>query len=154
MARAAAKRIRSGNPGWKWWQGVLAGILLMLSPGAALLLLPLAAPALLVSVADTARARTLTRTVALFSVAGAIEPLRAFLAAGHDLQAAFDILTRPATIPFGWLCAGFGWLVSEAFCLIAAYFSNARLATRKAALETMMRQIRTEWDFAEGPGQP
>lgn len=154
MAGAAVKRVRAGNPGWKWWHGLVAGMLLMLSPGAAMLLLPLAAPALLVMVADTAPGRTLTRSVALFCVAGAIDPLRAFLAAGHDLQAAFDILTRPATLLSSWLCAGFGWLLNEAFCLVATCVSSMRHAARKAALETMLRQVRTEWDLSEEPGPP
>jgi hypothetical protein len=152
MARAAkAKPARIRSAGWKWWQGMLGGMLLMLSPGAAVLLLALSAPALLVMIADITPKRVLTRTVILFSLAGAIEPVRAFLMSGHDIAAALDILMRPTTVLFAWLCAGCGWLLNELSCLIAAFTMNLRLAARKAALEAMLLQVRTEWELPSVP---
>jgi hypothetical protein len=154
MARVAkAGRVRSGGAGWKWWHGVLGGMLLMLSPAAAILLLAFSAPALLAAVADTTPGRALTRTVILFSVAGAIGPMRAFFLAGHDLPTALGILTSPTTILLAWICAGFGWFLSEAFRLIATLVTNLRLAARKTALEATLKEVRTEWALAEDPAQ-
>ena len=62
-AARAGKLARSGSTGWKWWQGMLGGMLLMLSPGAAMLLLALSAPVLLVMIADSTPRRVVTRTV-------------------------------------------------------------------------------------------
>src|SRR6195952_1931286 len=150
MARAAKlKRVRAGSAGWKWWQGMLGGMLLMLSPGSAMLLLPLSAPALLVAIADTSPRRMLTRTVILFSVAGAIEPVRAFIVTGHDIAAGLTILARPTTVLFVWLCAGSGWLVNEFFCLIAIFATGLKLSARRNAQEALLLQIRTDWGLPD-----
>lgn len=130
---------------------MLGGMLLMLSPGAAMLLLTLSAPVLLVMAADTTRKRMLTRTVILFSVAGAIEPARLFVMTGHDIGAALDILTRPTTVLFVWLCAGSGWLLNELCCLVATLVTSLKLAARQKAFEAMLLQIRTEWELPEDP---
>ena len=150
MARAAkASPARSASSGWKWWQGMLGGMLLMVSPGAAMLLLVLSAPALLVMIADRTPRRVVTRTVILFSLAGAVEPVRAFLMTGHDIAAALDILIRSTDVPLAWLAAGCGWVLNELSCLIAAFLTGLRLSARKAALEAMLLEVRTEWGLAE-----
>jgi len=152
MARVAkAKRAAASSTGWKWWQGMLGGMLLMLSPGAAMLLLALSAPALLVLVADNTQKRVLTRTVILFSIAGSIEPLRVFVTTGHDIGTAFDILLRPTTLLFAWLCAGSGWLLNEMSCLAATFIAGMRLAARRNSLEALLLEIRTEWELPEDP---
>ena len=151
MARAARLKREKSSSGWKWWQGMLGGMLLMLSPGSAMLLVALSAPALLVAIADTTTRRLLTRTVVLFSVAGAIEPVRVFVMTGHDINASLGVLTRPTAVLFVWLCAGSGWLLNEIFCLIATFVTNLKLAARRNAQETLLLQIRTEWELPEDP---
>lgn len=152
MARVAkARRAGTSTPVWKWWQGMLGGMLLMLSPGAAMLLLALSAPALLVLAADNTRKRILTRTVILFSIAGSIGSLRVFVTTGHDTATAFDILLRPTTLLLAWLCAGSGWLLNEIFCLAATFVAGMRLAARRNLLETRLLEIRTEWELPEDP---
>lgn len=130
---------------------MLGGMLLMLSPGAAMLLVTLSAPALLVMIADGTPRRVVTRTVILFSLAGAVEPVRAFLMTGHDIAAALDILVRATDVPLAWLAAGCGWVLNELFCLIATFVTGLRLSTRRAALEAMLLQVRTEWGLTEDP---
>ena len=149
MARAAKVRIaRAGSGGWKWWQGMLGGMLLMVSPGAAMLLLALSAPALLVMIADTTPRRVVTRTVVLFSLAGAVEPARAFVMGGHDIAVALDILMRPTDMLLAWLAAGCGWVLNELFCLVATFVTSLRLSARKASLEAMLLEVRTEWGLS------
>lgn len=161
MARAAKARparagkpARSGSTGWKWWQGMLGGMLLMLSPGAAMLLLALSAPVLLVMIADRTPRRVVTRTVILFSLAGAVEPARAFVMMGHDIAAAAEILMRSTDVLLAWLGAGCGWVLNELFCLIATFVTGLRLSARRTTLETMLLQIRTEWELADDPAPP
>ncbi len=164
MARAAkARHARAGRPtpsgstgrlgstGWKWWQGMLGGMLLMLSPGAAMLLVALSAPVLLVMIADSTPRRVVTRTVILFSLAGAVEPARAFVMMGHDVAAAVEILMRSTDVLLAWLGAGCGWVLNELFCLVATFVTGLRLSARRATLETMLLQVRTEWELAEDP---
>ncbi len=130
---------------------MLGGMLLMLSPGSAMLLLTLSAPALLVMIADTTPRRMLTRTVILFSIAASIEPIRLFLSTGHDINASFEVLTRPTTVLFVWLCAGSGWLTTELFCLIATFVAGLKMAAARKAQEALLLQIRTEWQLPENP---
>ncbi len=140
--------------GWKWWHGMAAGMLLMLSPGTALIVAVLAAPCLFMLVADTSPGRAVTRTVLLFSLAGAIEPFRALVTGGHDMQAAMQILTRPGTVPLVWLLAACGWLINEGCCLSAAFITERRLAARRRALELLLRETCAEWQLPEQPVQP
>ena len=148
MARAAkAAVLRTPNTGWKWWHGMLGGMLLMVSPGAALLLAALAAPVLLVLVADTTPRRALTRTVTLFCVAGAIDPLRVFLSMDHDLAAAMELLTHPATILLAWTAAACGWLLDEISGLCATLLTKMKAAGRAKALEAELMAMRAEWEI-------
>ncbi len=148
MARAAkAAALRLPATGWKWWHGMLGGMLLMLSPGAALLLVALAAPVLLVLVADTTPRRTLTRTVMLFCAAGALDPLRALLSMGPDLGTALELLAHPATILLAWGAAGCGWLLDEMCGLTAILLTRMSLTGRGRALEAELLKLRAEWEL-------
>ncbi len=151
MARIAkAAALRAPRTGWKWWHGMLGGMLLMVSPGAALLLTALAAPVLLVLVADTTPRRTLTRTVGLFCAAGSLDSLRAFLSTSHDLDAAITLLTYPTTMLLAWAAAGCGWVLDEMCGLCAGLLTKLSLASRGKALEAELLQVRAEWEL--GPG--
>ncbi len=148
MARlATAATLRAPRAGWKWWHGMLAGMLLMVSPGIALLLAALSAPVLLVLIADTTPRRTLTRTVALFCAAGAIDPLRAFLSMGHDVVAAVELLAHPTVMLLAWAAAGCGWLLDEACSLGATLFTRVKLTSEGKALEAELMAVRAEWEF-------
>ena len=148
MARTARPAgLRVPSAGWKWWHGMLGGMLLMVSPGAALLLIALAAPVLLVLVADITPRRTLTRTVMLFCAAGAVDPARAFLATDHDLATAMDLLAHPTTILLAWAAAGSGWLLDEICGLFATLLTRMKLAGRSKALEAELLAVRAEWEI-------
>ncbi len=127
-------------------------MLLMLSPGAALLLAGLFAPALFALVADRTPGHALTRTISLFSLAGAMTPAAAFLTSDRNLQAALQILTQPTTLPTAWLFGGCGWLLDEACCLTAAFLTSRRIAARIKALEGTLLAIRTEWEIPDETG--
>ena len=148
MARAAkVAGLGATSAGWKWWHGMLGGMLLMVSPGAALLLVALAAPVLLVLVGDVTPRRALTRTVMLFCAAGAIDPLRAFLTMGHDLATATDLLARPTTILLAWAAAGCGWLLDESCGLCTTLLEKMKMARRSKALEAELLAVRIEWEI-------
>ena len=142
----SSARVRGG---WKWWHGMAAGMVLMLSPGVAVVLVVLAAPVLFVLISDRSSSRSVGRTIALFSLAGAIEPVRALVTDGHDLQTAIQILCRPRTIPLAWLLAGCGWLADEVFCQVAIWTTNMRVAARRKMLETLMAELRQEWQIPQ-----
>ena len=131
-----------------------AGMLLMLSPGTAMLLVALAAPVVFALVAETTHRHTLSRTVGLFALAGAIGPLQAYATSSYDMSAAIKILSRPATIPVTWMMGGCGWLVDEVCCLGGAFIANIRLAARKKALEAALSEIYKEWEISPGQEKP
>ena len=155
MKRALARKARAPSAtGWKWWHGMAAGMVLMLSPGTALLVAFMAAPCLLMLVADTSPGRAVARIVLLFSLAGAVGPAHALLTEGHDMQAALRIATRPGTVPLVWLLAACGWLVNEGCCVTGTFLTNRRLAARRQALEALLRDIRAEWQIPQESGTP
>ena len=133
--------------GWRWWQGMLFGILLMVSPGGLLLLMALSAPVLLCLVCETARGRPLTRTVTIFTLAGAIEPVRSFLFSSHTLADSVDVLARIGSLPLTWTGAAAGWLVNEASCVAAVWMTDLRLAGRRREIEARLAALRTEWSL-------
>lgn len=135
--------------GWKWWHGMIAGMLLMLSPASALLLLGLLAPALLAGVSDSTPGRVLTRTVLLFALAASLDPMRACVAQGATLQAAIRILSQPGTLAAVWLCGGCGWMLNELLCGGADFITRRKLASRREALEARLLEIKQEWSLAE-----
>ena len=153
-ARPRKQRGRQGQQGWKWWHGMAAGMLLMLSPGTALLLAALAAPLVLTMVADTTHRHTLSRTIGLFTLAGAIGPLQAYATGSYDMIAALKVLSRPETIPVTWMMGGCGWLVDEVFCLCASFIATIHLAARKKALEASLSEICKEWEISPGQDSP
>ncbi|WP_428393378.1 hypothetical protein [Lichenicoccus sp.] len=156
-AKAGATRRATrpqGQQGWKWWHGMAAGMLLMLSPATALLLAALAAPVVFAIVADTTHRHTLSRTIGLFVLAGAIGPLQAYATCSYDMTAAVKILSRPTTIPLTWMMGGCGWLVDEVCCLGAAFIATMRLAARKKALEAALSEICKEWEISPNQDKP
>ncbi len=131
-----------------------AGMLLMLSPASALLLLALLAPAVLVMVSDNTPGRALTRTVVLFSLAAALGPVRSFVEEGATLQVLFRMLTETRTLPAVWLCAGCGWVLNETLCAVAGLVTRLKLAAQSKAFEARLLEIRTEWEAADRPSPP
>lgn len=144
---AGAKGPRAA--GWRWWQGMAAGILLTVSPGAALLVLALGAPIILVMVGDAAPGRPLTRIVILFTIAGSVETLRLFLLGPHDLASSVELLSRLGSLPLAWTAAAAGWLTHEAACLSALWVTDLRVARRQRSLEGELATLRAEWSLPD-----
>ncbi|WP_428375414.1 hypothetical protein [Lichenicoccus sp.] len=136
--------------GWRWWQGMAAGVLLTVSPGAALLLLALGAPIILALVGENVPGRPLTRTVALFTAAGSVETLRLFLLGPHDLATSVELLARLGSLPLAWTAAATGWLSNEAACVTARWITDLRVARRQRAVEGVLAALRTEWSLPDG----
>ncbi len=135
--------------GWRWWQGMAAGVVLTVSPGAALVLLGLGAPIILSMVGEDVPGRPLTRTVAVFTVAGSIDTLRLFLIGSHDLATSVDLLSRLGGLPLAWTAAAAGWLVNEAACITARWITDLRVARRRRSAEEQLATLRTEWSLPD-----
>nr|WP_321985382.1 hypothetical protein [uncultured Lichenicoccus sp.] len=136
--------------GWRWWQGMAAGVVLAVSPGAALLLLVLGAPIILSMAGEDAPGRPLTRTVALFTAAGSVETLRLFLMGPHDLASTLELLPRLGGLPLAWTAAATGWFANEAACITARWITELRVARRQRFIEGELAALKAEWSLPEG----
>ncbi len=96
-----------------WLQGLLCGAMATLATPTALLLGVLLGPALLAILLDHEPGRPRARSIALCSMAAAIDPLRTLWTAGHNLATATALLGNVRVVGTAWVAAAAGWLLAE-----------------------------------------
>ncbi len=79
----------------------------------ALLLGVLLGPALLAIALDHEPGRPRARSIALCSMAAAVEPLRTLWTAGHSMATASALLGNLQIVGTAWSAAAAGWLLAE-----------------------------------------
>lgn len=96
-----------------WLQGLLCGAMAALATPTALLLAVLLGPALLAILLDHEPGRPRARSIALCSLAAAIDPLRTLWTAGHTIATATALLSNVRVVGMAWSAAAAGWLLAE-----------------------------------------
>jgi hypothetical protein len=96
-----------------WLQGLLCGAMATLATPTALLLGVLLGPALLAVLLDHEPGRPRARSIALCSMAAAIDPLRTLWTAGHNIAIATALLSNVRVVGMAWSAAAAGWLLAE-----------------------------------------
>jgi hypothetical protein len=96
-----------------WLQGLLCGAMATLATPTALLLGVLLGPALLAILLDHEPGRPRARSIALFSMAVAVDPLRTLWTAGHSMATATALLGNLQLLGTAWSAAAAGWLLAE-----------------------------------------
>jgi hypothetical protein len=96
-----------------WVQGLLCGAMATLATPTALLLGVLLGPALLAVLLDHEPGRPRARSIALCSLAAAIDPLRTLWTAGHNIATAMTLLSNGRVVGMAWTAAAAGWLLAE-----------------------------------------
>jgi hypothetical protein len=96
-----------------WLQGLLCGAMATLATPTALLMGVLLGPALLAILLDHEPGRPRARSIALCSMAAAIDPLRTLWTAGHTIATAMAQLSNLRVVGIAWSAAAVGWLLAE-----------------------------------------
>jgi hypothetical protein len=155
MAKGASQPRRQRS--FVWLQGLLCGAVATLATPTALLLGVLLAPALLAVAFDRDAGRPRARSIALFSMAASVGPLRTLWISGHTLSTALTLLTDVRVVGTAWCAAAVGWLLTEMMPFAVRALLDALSIARKTRLETERARLAEAWKFdgnPEPPGKP
>jgi hypothetical protein len=155
MAKDATQPRRQRS--FVWLQGLLCGALATLATPTALLLGVLLAPAFLAIALDQDAGRPRARSIALFSMAASVGPLRTLWTSGHSLFTATTLLTDPRVVGTAWSAAAVGWLLTEMMPLAVRALLDALSTARKTRLEAERARLVEAWRLdgsSEPPGKP
>ena len=132
-----------------WLQGVVAGIVVAVFPGTALLASVLLCPAFLVYAVETAAGHPLARTMIMCGSTAALWPLRTLLGNGNTLAAALDLLADPEWTLLSWACCGSGWLLYEVAQALVRIASTVQSNRQVEALRREQADLNEEWTFTQ-----
>jgi len=128
-----------------WLQGLLCGAMVTLATPTALLLGVLLGPALVAVLLDHEPGRPRVRSIALCSMAAAVEPLRTLWRTGHSLTTATTVLGDYRVIAIAWSAAAAGWLLAEVTPIaVRAVLETAGIA-RAARLRAERARLAETW---------
>ena len=143
-----AKKEKADTPGFAglWGGGLVCGVILMLTPGSAILvgvlLLPLAGLALAMS--RNGGGRTIQASL-LFGLASCVHPLHVLWGGDTTPAAAIALLRQPMVVPVGWIALLAGWLVSELATAALRIQSDIAAASQRRRMMARIGEIEDEW---------
>ena len=149
-----AKRKAANKPGTApkprqhsmiWLQGLLCGAMVTLATPTALLLGVLLGPALLAIALDREPGRPRARSIALCSMAAAVNPLRTLWTAGHSIATATALLGDFQILATAWSAAAGGWLLAEAMPIAVRAALEALSIARAARLRAERVRLVEAW---------
>lgn len=132
-----------------WLQGLLCGALVTLATPTALLLGVLLGPALLATQFDREPGRPRARSIALFSMAAVIEPLRTLWFAGHSIATATALLGNLRIVGTVWAAAGCGWLLAEITPIMVRAALEGMGLARAARLRAERARLVEAWGLED-----
>lgn len=133
-----------------WLQGLLCGAMVTLATPTALLLGVLLAPALAALVLDREPGRPRARSIVLFSMAAAVDPLRMLWTADHSIAMAAALLS-PTTVGRAWIAASAGWLLAEVTPIAVRVTLEAISIARAARLRAERTKLVEAWGLEAPP---
>jgi hypothetical protein len=128
-----------------WLQGLLCGALATLATPTALLLGVLLGPALLAVAFDSEPGRPVGRSVALFSMAASIGPLKTLWLSGHTMQIAVGLVGDLEVVGTAWSAAAAGWLLAQILPIAVRTVLEALGLARSAQLKAERARLVSEW---------
>jgi hypothetical protein len=128
-----------------WLQGLLCGAVATLATPTALLLGVLLAPALLALVIDRQPGRPKARSIALWSMAASVDPLRSLWVAGHTMAGATALVGNGRVVVAAWIAAAAGWLLAELAPIVVRVALEGFSVSRAARLRTARALLAEDW---------
>jgi hypothetical protein len=115
-------------------------------------LLCLLLPALLAVVLEREPGRPLTRTLLLFGIAGAWDPIAAFWQARSVNDVDWSAILGGRPLALAWLAQAAGCLLAEGAGLGFVLLADRESERIKAACQAEIAALRTEWSLTETEG--
>ncbi len=133
-----------------WLQGAIAGGIVAVAPGMALLIGVLLCPAIAFYLTEAAKARPVARAMLLCGSAATFSPIRTLWESGNTLAAALDLLSDIACPLLAWVGCAAGWLLYETVHIAARLALEASCRRRTKQLQDEDATLRAEWTQTEG----
>jgi hypothetical protein len=153
--QASAKRVGTARQPRQhsliWLQGLLCGAMATLATPTALLLGVLLGPALLAIALDHEPGRPRARSIALCSMAAAVDPLRTLWTAGHSMATAGALLGNLQIVGTAWSAAAAGWLLAEVTPIAVRAGLEALSIARAARLRAERARLVEAWGLESPP---
>ena len=134
-----------------WLQGLLCGAVATLATPTALLLGVLLGPALLAILLDHEPGRPCARSIALCSMAAAVEPLRRLWTGGHSIATATILLGDVRVLATAWSAAAVGWLLVEITPIAVRAALETLSIARAARLRAERARLVEAWGLETPP---
>jgi hypothetical protein len=128
-----------------WMQGLLCGAMATLATPTALLLGVLLGPALRALMLDRQPGRPKARSIALWSMAACVDPLRILWESGHTLSGAAALLGNTQILGVAWSAAAAGWLLAEVAPIAVRVTLEALGISRAARLRAARAFLVEAW---------
>lgn len=157
MAKRNQVKLTAGQPrqhSLVWVQGLLCGALVTLATPTALLLGVLLGPAMIALVLDGEHGRPTGRSVALFSMAAAVGPLKVLWTGGHTMQGAANLVSSLDVVATAWSAAAAGWLLAQILPIAMRTVLEALGMTRSARLRAERVRLVADWGLDQVDGAP
>jgi hypothetical protein len=129
----------------QWGQGMLCGLAAAMMPGAAILLVILLAPGLVVLLVDHQPGRPIGRAVIVCGLAGSVPSLHAAWTSGLGMDTAMAALGDMNAMGVAWLAAAAGWLLAELLPLGIRIGLDATSTARAVRLRAMRARLAADW---------
>ena len=132
-------------PAFRWWHGIIIGLLLAYTPGSLLvggvLLLPLVFLRLIDPEADGQR----VMVVMFYLGAAMVHPLRVAWSVRGDWATCLSEIMQPTILILDWLALGAAWLIAEVGSMGARVWYAESERQRRKAIEVRIKALQEEW---------
>jgi hypothetical protein len=135
-----------------WLQGLLCGALATLATPTALLLAVLLGPATIALFLDGEPCKPTGRTVALFSMAASVGPLKTLWTTGHSMAVAADLATRLDVVGTVWTATAAGWLLAQILPIVVRAVLEALSIARSVRLRAERARLLSDWGLDTSDG--
>jgi len=157
MAKRSHAKPEAGQPrqgSLVWAQGLLCGALVTLATPTALLLGVLLGPAMIAVLLDREPGRPTGRSVALFSMAASVEPLKTLWTTGHSMQSAVNQVCSLDLVATAWSAAAAGWLLAQILPIAMRTVLEGLGMARSARLRAERGKLVADWGFDQADDAP
>ena len=128
-----------------WLAGLGCGALATLATPIAVLGGCLLAPGLLALLVDQVPGKPTARSVMLFGLAAAVQPMVSLWRSGHRMSAALDMAADVSVLGTAWVAQGGVWMLCELAPVVLALAMEALSQARAARLRTERTGHQEQW---------
>lgn len=138
-------RLRVPEASFKWWHGLILGLLLAYVPGSLLVGGVLLLPLIVLRFIDPDADRQRIMIVLFYLGAVMVHPLREAWLSHGDWDACTQQIMQPMLLVMDWMAVGVAWLVAEASAIGARLWYADYVRRERRSIEKKIGALREEW---------